>query len=72
MNRFYNVYLARNFRESVSGPQTQVILCKEHWKRYKTLAEKELGTYALKGPKIEEACWWCEDPEDFEKLERES
>jgi len=57
MNRVYNAYLARDFREMVSGPMIQIVLCKEHWKRYKLLLKKDSGTYAFKGPKTEVPCF---------------
>jgi hypothetical protein len=56
----------------VSGPKTQLVLCKEHWKRYKLLLKKDPGTYAFKawGGKTELPCLWCENPEGFETMER--
>jgi hypothetical protein len=71
MNRIYNVYLVRDPSEMYSGPKTQVVLCEEHWKRYKLLLKKDPTTHALKAwfGKTSRECYWCEEPESFEALE---
>jgi len=68
INRIYNVYLARSIREGISGPKTFIILCKGHYKRYKEFLMQDPGTYVLKGRKTDSPCWWCENPDEVEKL----
>jgi len=74
LNRIYNLYLARDFREMKSGPCTQIILCDAHAERFKKIVKKDSGTYIYRSRARKKGitplpCTWCEDPGEFEDME---
>lgn len=76
LNRIYNLYLARDFREMRSGPCTQIILCDVHAERFKKIVKKDPGTRIYRSRARKKGitplpCAWCEDPEEFEDMEAE-
>lgn len=73
MNRFYNVYLVRDWKDVRSGPYFPIPLCKVHGKELKQLLKKKwhehaAGLYIYNGPKTDEDCFFCEHPEDREDI----
>lgn len=75
-NRIYNIYEVVTPGDMSHGPHTQIILCKEHAKKYKQLVKKDPTVYMFKASifqqrKTDLPCFWCEEPEEFEKLEKE-
>lgn len=76
LNRIYNLYLARDFREMRSGPCTQIILCDLHVERFKKAVKKDPGTHMFRSKARKKGitplpCAWCEEPEEFEDMETE-
>ncbi|MBA7699701.1 hypothetical protein ES703_108400 [subsurface metagenome] len=76
LNRIYNLYLARDFREMRSGPCTQIILCDVHAERFKKIVKKDPGTHMFRSKARKKGitplpCAWCDEPEEFEDMEAE-